>query len=263
MLLVLVLAACGDDPSGERDAQLVHCLTAAEPARVAEAAVALGVADRVSRGGEVVVGDDELSIEEWRERAPDDFARTCAALAAADAVGAGSGDGSSDDGLLTSVASLLAAILGGAAAGLATEYLNRRGRRFQYAVELRASLTSFQRAGVAYLRGWREPGTPRLPATALTSAGDELADKLRHVAEERPAWTGLITLRRKLSDGPLGGDLDGWLVPAATRSERLEELQRVLRDIADRGERTAVAIEKPMLNWLLLHRSPTSVGSGR
>jgi len=256
-------AGCGSagssaaDQAG-RDGTVVRCLSQQYRSQLADAAVALRLADRAATADQVRVGGHDLSLEQWRDQRPADFTRGCAALSAAvgapgggtAGAGAGGSGGSGGDGtggaLLAAVLSLLVAVLTAVVGAIVTAWINGSGRRRQLADAVRTAALAVSRAGIEYLAGF-EPGHRRLDGERLRATLVELDGQLQQVAFLHSSWRVVGLLRGRLTSAPLDEGLDVRMShPADNLAAAREEVRREITYRVEMATWVAHALETPL-----------------
>ncbi len=244
LLLLGVLSAgltgCSSPPA-EQDSWRVFCLAPARGPALAQAAVALGVADAGTTSGTFSVSGKDATAEQWRSARRKAFDRACAAL-----VGAQSPESSAKSGnaLVSALGGILPVLAGGLltlGGALVQAKVTDSRRR---AETLRAAGRGFARASRAYLDAWAEPaGKGRPDRRDVGERADDLAAELRSLRSGRsavpPLRDELAGLRDALLDGPpaLGG---------AAREQWTERMRRSAADLETGVERVAAALEHPL-----------------
>jgi hypothetical protein len=236
--LVFALAGCGGG-GGASDQDLVFCTAPSEQDRLADAAVALGVAQPGPGPGQLTVAGATVAVAEWPARRQDDFRRTCQALVAADRPPRLGSSGSFGLGPLLTV--LLPLLIGALLTLLTTEWREVRADGRRRADALRAAADAFGAATRTYLRRWQDGRPDEEPVRV---ARLELSARLREVATMHPSWTGPRYLRKTVLAGDLGDAMGrGWV--DRDRTERAVELEAQLDDLLRRVDAVAGAMARP------------------
>jgi hypothetical protein len=224
-----------------RDARTVFCLQPDQRAALADAAVALGVAEDGSSADGVLVDDVRIDLVQWRLAREDDFNRTCAALSAVRNVPATVGSQAA-----TIVVSVVLAVLTSALAFVSTYWRDRMIRSQTDGDALRTSVKAYDEAANAYLDGFVSFPSTASPA-AMDAARGELAGRLHGVRRGYPAWRAVGDVLEWLDNGELrsaGRELDQ-TKDTTSRIARIEELKAQVTRVVEIGNLAANALIDP------------------
>lgn len=223
-----------------RDARTVFCLQSDQRAALADAAVALGVAQDGSSAGGVLVGGVRIDLVRWRVDRAEDFDRTCDALAAVRNVN------TVGTQAVTVVQPILLAVLT-AALTFASTYRRDRVIRGQTDGDaLRTSVKAYDEAANAYLDGFVSFPSTASPA-AIDAARGELVGRLHGVRRRYPAWRAVGDVLEWLESGELrsaGRELDQ-TTDAASRIARIDELKAQVNRVVEIGNLAANSLTDP------------------
>ncbi|WP_320065975.1 hypothetical protein [Micromonospora sp. RTGN7] len=237
------------------DGARIYCLSAEHRAGLAEAAVALDLAEPGPSADLLTWRTGLGDVEQWRDDRRADFDRACLGLLAATRQGGSSGGGSSP--WSTVAPSLVLAV---ASAVLAAWFSRRQattGVRRAEADSLRTAGREYRRATEALLREL-EQARPGLPPDdgEVRKWRLELVGRLNAVADARRGWE----LPRRLSDALDEEPVGPRAVPGGRDPQRRAEWiggQRdALRQLATEVEQVAQAVQH---SGFLPGRPPASV----
>jgi hypothetical protein len=207
------------------DSLLVYCLATDSRDALIDAAVALGLAQR--SGNRLAVDGNVLDVPAWRNVRPEDFRRTCEALAAARRTPAPSALANA----LPFLTGVMSAILAFAAA-LSLASIARGRERAEH---LRSASDDFRQAVEAYLEGWDKIHL-RVEAAGRRSA---LLNRLALIRTAHRRWVTVEAVERELVDGAVGRAI-------SEPSEDDRELTANLKAVRDDVLRIARALEQPL-----------------
>ncbi|HEX6353068.1 hypothetical protein [Actinophytocola sp.] len=236
LALVVGLPTLGTS-QGTRDARDVFCLQPSEQGALADAAVSLGVARQGSTKNRVLVGDDAVSVFDWRDEHNDDFVRACDALAAM------RGKSATGTSVNSIVLPLLTVVLTSALTFASTRRQNRTTRGQADAGELRTAVAAYSSAANEYLDS--VVSLPSGPATEMEAAREVLVGRLGAVVEREPDWLAVRDVVDLLRHGELGPVLDSELrdiKAAGPRGRRIAETRARIREVSTIGFLVADAL---------------------
>jgi hypothetical protein len=238
--LVFGLTACSGG-SRVSDADLAFCTAPSELGRLADVAMALGVAGPGPGPGQLTAAGAAVAVADWPARQHADFSRACQALVAADRPPRLGSAGSSGAGPLLTV--LLPLLIGALLTLFTTEWRDVRGDGRRRADALRAAADAFGAATRRYLRGWQD-GDGRPDEEPVRATRLELSARLREVATMHPSWSWPRYLRRTVLAGVLGDGMGkDWV--GRDRIARVAELEAALDDLLVRVDAVAGALARP------------------
>lgn len=252
---VLVVSACSAeaDSATTDDAHVVFCLSPAQRVNLAAAAVSLGLVAPGKHIGQVVAGNQELSLENWRTRNGAGFTRACNALVPVAPVA--SDDSSSADMFLATLNALIPLLIGTALGLLTSAYRDGLARRRLQADELESITEQFISTAGRFAHAWATPGGTQPDGSPLLDVRWRLAASLRKASVLRARCAPAVKEARSLIDGAVLGDslLDGWAGLDQEKQEaRVREVQGDTAKltvqtgrVADTLRRSRWAREKP------------------
>jgi len=240
------------EPVSPADSDVVFCLAMAQRPQLADAAVALKMAGRGTRPGNVVVAIDrkatEVPVERWRDLRAADFDRACTALAGSArpvAVAAPSGTG---DDVAATVAGLIpvafGALLTGVAVVISSWWKDLTTIRRTLAADLtdamrllRTSMERFLASGVA--------STDQAPArAAMQEAWADAVGAVRRVTMTYPRQRQPAQLERLVTDADFRHDMNlGWHVSTEERIARADRLRASVDQMELLATRIASALQ--------------------
>jgi type II secretory pathway pseudopilin PulG len=222
-----------------RDARDVFCLQPSEQGALADAAMALDVADKGSSVTGIVIGNSSVSLLDWRDDHRDDFNRTCDALSAV------RGKPATQSGGVDSVVLSILGIVLTAALSYAVNRSQQKATRGQTdASELRTAVTAYSDAANQFLDS-RVTFPADLPSTEMDAARDELVGRLGGVVEREPAWVAVRDVVALLRTGDLSTSLDQNLRAIrdnTNRGRRIGEMRKRIQTVSDIGFLVADAL---------------------
>ncbi|MFI0792936.1 hypothetical protein ACH4OY_09580 [Micromonospora rubida] len=257
LVLVVVGLAYWQATAGPKvdDGARIYCLSAEHRAGLAEAAVALDLAEPGPSADRLTWRTGLGDVEQWRAARRADFDRACLGLLAAGRQGGSPGGNSSP---WSTVAPSL--VLAAASAVLAAWFSGRQataGVRRAEADSLRTAGREYRRAAAALLHEL-EQARPGLPPDddEVRKWQLELVNRLNAVADARRGWELPRRLSAALDQNPVGSRA----VPAGRDPERRAEWfggQRdALSQLATEVEQVAQAVQH---SGLLPGRPPAGV----
>ncbi|MFG2054632.1 hypothetical protein ACGFI9_11445 [Micromonospora sp. NPDC048930] len=258
LFLTLVgVAACGDDKAADSTAaEALLCLSPAQRPEVVRAAVLLRLATAAPVPDQLRDDGRDWSLEDWRGRHQEDFARACGVAVAATQLD----DGASGSGSGGSTWKVLWPLLVGAALTLVTTAATTGWR--ERMTELRkhsAALRTDARAFVTAVLGFMDVATDASQPVPRGESLDDLRTRLQLTLEETPRPDRHPEVGRMLAaldDGPLGSELtSGW----STREVRRPDGDRAVRvrsavDELRNGVRTVAEARERPIRDALIHR---------
>ncbi len=213
-----------------RDTRDVFCLQPGQRQALAEAAVALGVANDASSAKSIVSGGTSSPPPSWRQEKPDDFARTCDALTGA--LGKPAAPAGGVSGPAGVILPLLTAILSAALAYAGTRRQNAAAVGQVDAKELRELVTVYGDAANKLLDAWKKPPVESSVAAEADAARDALAGRLNALAERKPGWLRVTEVLTLLRTGDLRPGFDRDLRASTERAARVEHIDRLRKQVA-------------------------------
>lgn len=230
-----------------RDTRDVFCLQTGEQDALADAAVALGLAqpgstpDNLLLAGDTAgdTADDTVTVHDWRRDHNADFVRACDALSSVRGKATPSGGGLG--GVVLPVVTL---VLTSALTYATTRRQRRSDQGENDAVALRGAVDDYTRAATEFLDS-RVSFPADLPPAAMDAARDALVGRLNGIAARRPDWIAVRDVVTLLRDGELGTSLDAGLRAhrdATTRLRAIGDLRARVAHVSDTGYLVADAI---------------------
>ena len=240
MGLLAFLAACSSMPS---DVAIVQCTAPAQRERTVDGAISLGLAAKDSKPDRILTNSGVLTFEEWRDRKPDEFARTCDAVSPV-------APSPLRTQAIAALVSLATFVLGAAATWFTTTWRDGINRRKQQADALHKACQAFAGAVRDYcdarLDPTADPGPP--PTQDMRHKRDDLAAQLIRVKALRPKWTAPETLRAELAEGVLNDDVEeNWQIEQSReeRRPRADEVNKAVNELDRRVDVVVRALERP------------------
>ncbi|MDS0135348.1 MULTISPECIES: hypothetical protein [unclassified Amycolatopsis] len=212
-----------------RDARDVFCLQPGQRQALAEAAVALGIANDTSSAKLIVSGGTSSPPPSWRQEKPDDFTRTCDALAGAQGKPATQAGGVG--GPAAVILPLLTAVLSAALAYASTRRQNAATVGQADAKELRELVTAYRDAANKLLDAWKKPPVESSATAETDAARDALAGRLNALAERKPGWTRVAEALTLLRTGDLRPGFDRDLRTSGNRADRVERIDHLRKQV--------------------------------
>ncbi|MGI8334408.1 tetratricopeptide repeat protein [Actinomadura scrupuli] len=242
-VLFFLLPGCSSaQPSADRDAAAVYCLSQQHRTELTDAAATLGLA-RNGAAGRLIVGGRELTVEEWRRTRPADFDRACTALTTSKSISAGK-NGSSP--LQITAVVVIPLVLGAIIALFSAELFRRREQHRIEAERLLNATDAFRREAESYLRAYVGSPSGRPDSHELERLREDLKAELSRIIQDHPRWRIPALLHNALTRGTYGDELtSGWGQPPQDRRARAEVLTEGLATLVGGLLAVAYALRRP------------------